>query len=165
MPAEGFVSSLEARGPQLILRLELPHHLHHRPHVIHRGFRQNPVAEIEDVAGASTGAFEQFVDFGAQFVQRREEGDRVEVEFEMPLRLEPIDDQNPNNVALVQGPLALFAVTGVPSRITKAQLLEASRVSQSSDDWTVRTDSGILTFRPFAKIMDEGYRLYLRTEG
>jgi DUF1680 family protein len=93
------------------------------------------------------------------------DGDRVEVEFEMPLRLEPIDDQNPNNVALVQGPLALFAVIGVSSKITKAQLLGASRVSQSSDDWAVRTDSGILTFRPFANIMDEGYRLYVRTEG
>ncbi len=92
------------------------------------------------------------------------DGDRVEVEFEMPLRLEPIDDQNPNNVALLQGPLALFAMGGIPSRITKAQLLAASRVSQSSDDWTVRTDSGILALRPFAKIMDEGYRLYLRVE-
>jgi len=93
------------------------------------------------------------------------DGDRIEVEFEMPLRLEPIDDQNPNNVALVGGPLALFAVTEVPSRITKAQLLGASRVSQSSDDWLVRTDSGTLTLRPFAKIMDEGYRLYMRIEG
>ena len=92
------------------------------------------------------------------------DGDRVEVEFEMPLRLEAIDDQNLNNVALVQGPIALFGVGDIPSRITKAQLLAASRVSQSSDDRTVRTDSGVLTLRPFAKIMDEGYRLYLRVE-
>jgi uncharacterized protein len=98
-------------------------------------------------------------------VQRSwKDGDRVEVEFEMPLRLEPIDNENRNNVALVQGPLALFAVTEVPSRITKAQLLAASRLSQSSDDWAVRTDSGVLTLRPFAKIMDESYRLYMRTE-
>jgi len=92
------------------------------------------------------------------------DGDRVEVEFEMPLRLEAIDDQNQNNVALVQGPIALFGVGDIPSRITKAQMLAASRVSQSSDDWTVRTDSGALTLRPFAKIMDEGYRLYMRAE-
>ena len=93
------------------------------------------------------------------------DGDRVEVEFEMPLRLEAVDEQNPTNVALVQGPLALFAVTEIPSRVTRAQLLGASRVSQSSDDWAVRTDSGVVTLRPFAKIMDEGYRLYIRTEG
>ena len=93
------------------------------------------------------------------------DGDRVEVEFEMPLRLEPIDNENPNNVALVQGPLALFAVGELAPRISKSQLMAATRVSQASDDWIVRTDSGLLTFRPFAKIMDEGYRLYIRTEG
>src|SRR6185503_956301 len=93
------------------------------------------------------------------------DGDRVEVEFEMPLRLEAVDEQNPNNVALLQGPLALFAVTEVPSRVTRAQLLGASRVSQSADDWAVRTDSGVVTLRPFGKIMDEGYRLYIRIEG
>jgi len=79
--------------------------------------------------------------------------------------LEAVDEQNPNNVALLQGPLALFAVTEVPSRVTRAQLLGASRVSQSADDWAVRTDSGVVTLRPFGKIMDEGYRLYIRIEG
>ncbi len=93
------------------------------------------------------------------------DGDRVEVEFEMPLRLEAIDDQDPNNVALVSGPLALFAVGNVPSRLTRAQMLAAVKVSQSSDDWSVRTDSGILFLRPFAKIMDESYRLYMSVEG
>ena len=93
------------------------------------------------------------------------DGDRVEVEFEMPLRLEPIDNENQNNVALVHGPLALFAVSEVPQRISKSQLMAATRASQSSDDWSVRADSAVVTFRPFAKIMDEGYRLYIRTEG
>ena len=90
------------------------------------------------------------------------DGDRVEIEFDMPLRLEPIDDKNPNNVALVRGPLAMFAVSEVPQSITRAQLLSASRAS--SDDWAVRTGSGVLTFRPFASIMDEHYRLYLNVE-
>src|SRR5258706_8405266 len=93
------------------------------------------------------------------------DGDRVEVEFEMPMRLEAIDDQDPNNVALVSGPLALFAVGEVPSRLTRAQMLAASKVSQSSDDWTVRTEAGVLMLRPFEKIMDESYRLYMRVEG
>lgn len=93
------------------------------------------------------------------------DGDRVEIEFEMPLRLEAIDNEDPNNVALLQGPVALFAVSEVPARISKSQLMAATRVSQSSDDWTVRTDSGVLTLRPFARIMDEEYRLYIRTEG
>ncbi len=97
-------------------------------------------------------------------VQRTwKEGDRIEVEFEMPLRLEPIDDKNPNHVALVRGPLAMFAVSAVPPTVPRAQMLAATRAS--SDDWTVRTGSSIITFRPFASIMDERYRLYLRVEG
>src|SRR5215469_1648288 len=91
--------------------------------------------------------------------------DRVEVEFEMPLRLEAVDDQNPNNVALMRGPLALFAVSPVPAPITRRQLLAASPVAASSDDWVTETDSGRLTLRPFAAIMSETYRLYNRVEG
>jgi DUF1680 family protein len=93
------------------------------------------------------------------------DGDRVEVEFELPLRLEAIDDQNPNNVALVRGPQALFAVGEIPTRITRNQLLAASRVSALSDDWVTQTDHGAMTFRPFTEIMSEGYRLYNRVEG
>ena len=92
------------------------------------------------------------------------DGDRVEVEFEMPLRLEAVDEQNPNNVALMRGPLALFAVGDRPSHLTRKQLLAASPVTQSSEDWSTQTDGKILTFRPFASIMSEGYRLYQRVE-
>lgn len=97
-------------------------------------------------------------------VQRTwKDGDRVEVEFDMPFRLEAVDDQNHNNVALMRGPIALFAVSDVPSRITRDQLLSASRFGQS-EDWLVRTDRESLTLRPFASIMSENYRLYLRVE-
>jgi uncharacterized protein len=92
------------------------------------------------------------------------DGDRVEVEFEMPLRLEAVDDQNPNNVALMRGPLALFAVSPVLAPITRRQLLAASPVAASSDDWVTETNSGRLTLRPFAAIMSETYRLYNRVE-
>jgi DUF1680 family protein len=93
------------------------------------------------------------------------DGDRVEVEFELPLRLEAIDDKNPNRVALMRGPVALFGVGEIPSRITRNQLLAATRVAESSEDWLVRTDRGTLTLRPFASIMSESYRLYQTVEG
>ena len=92
------------------------------------------------------------------------DGDRLEVEFEMPLRLEAVDDQNPNNVALMRGPIALFAVGDVPTRVTRKQLLAATQVAKSSEDWSTKTDGGVLTLRPFAKIMSENYRLYQRIE-
>jgi DUF1680 family protein len=93
------------------------------------------------------------------------DGDRVEVELEMPLRLEAVDAQNPNRVALMRGPIALFAVGAIPSRLRRDQLLAATRVARSSEDWQVRTDEGMLTLRPFASIMSEDYRLYQTIEG
>jgi uncharacterized protein len=93
------------------------------------------------------------------------DGDRVEVEFDMPLRLEAVDGQNPNRVALMHGPIALFGTGSIPSRIKRDQLLAATRVPQSAEDWLVRTDGGTLTLRPFASIMSEDYRLYQMVEG
>ena len=80
------------------------------------------------------------------------------------MRLEAVDAQNPNQVALVRGPIALFAVGGIPSRIKRNQLLAATRVA-ASEDWQVTMDEGMLTMRPFASIMNENYRLYQTVEG
>jgi uncharacterized protein len=93
------------------------------------------------------------------------DGDRVEVEFEMPLRLEAIDKEDPNNVALMHGPTALFAVGGIPAKLSRKDLLSANPVSASSSDWMAKTDHGGLTLRPFSSIMAEEYRLYNRVEG
>jgi len=92
------------------------------------------------------------------------DGDRVEIEFEMTTRLEAIDEQFPNRVALMYGPLALFGVGEIPARITRNQLLAATRVASSGHDWQVRADGGTLTLRPFANIMSESYRLYQTVE-
>ena len=91
------------------------------------------------------------------------DGDRVELEVEMPLRLEAVDEQNPDVVALMRGPVALFAVGESPEHLTRKQLLGAEAVWRSSDDWKI--PGGALTLRPFASIMSEGYRLYQRVEG
>lgn len=89
-------------------------------------------------------------------------GDRVELEMDMPLRLETIPYQQAGgqNVALMYGPVALFAVGDLSAPVTKAQLQAAQRLSQSSTDWKVTTAAGPLTMRPFAAIRDERYRLY-----
>jgi uncharacterized protein len=87
-------------------------------------------------------------------------GDRVEFEIGMPLRLQAVDAQNPSMVALVRGPVALFGVGNLPAKFTRAQLLAAAAASQSSGDWLVQGDAGKMTFRPFAAIGDEAYRLY-----
>ena len=99
-------------------------------------------------------------------VQRTwKDGDRVEVELHMPLYLEAVDPENPNTVALMHGPIALFGVGETPARIKRSELLAASAVTGSSDDWAAKTDAGTLTLRPFSAIMDETYRLYHQVEG
>jgi DUF1680 family protein len=91
-------------------------------------------------------------------------GDRIEFEIGMPLRLEAIDDQNLNTVALVHGPVALFAVGDIPPKLRRSKLLAANTASQSSQDWLVDSDRRKLTLRPFAAIGDEEYRLYHTVE-
>jgi hypothetical protein len=65
----------------------------------------------------------------------------------------------------MRGPIALFGIGETPRRITRAQLLAATSMAQSSEDWVVRAEAGTLTLRPFAAIMNESYRLYQRVEG
>jgi len=89
-------------------------------------------------------------------------GDRIEFEMEMPLRLEAVDSQTPNRVALIAGPVALFGVGNIPERISRRELLAARLVAPGSEDWSVTTGQGALTLRPFTQIMDETYRLYQR---
>jgi hypothetical protein len=90
-------------------------------------------------------------------------GDRIEVEMDMPLRLERIPYQQAGggeNVALMYGPVALFAIGDLSAPVTKAQLQAAQRLSKGSMDWKVKTAAEPLTMRPFAVIRDEHYRLY-----
>jgi uncharacterized protein len=89
-------------------------------------------------------------------------GDRIELEMDMPLRLEtiPYQQMESERVALMHGPVALFTVGEVSATVTRAQLLAAERLSKSSSDWRVTTAAGPLMMRSFAAIGDERYRLY-----
>jgi DUF1680 family protein len=92
-------------------------------------------------------------------------GDRVEFEIGMPLRLQAVDAQTPQVVALVRGPVALFAVGKLPASFSRSQLLAASAAGTSSDDWIVQGDAGKVTLRPFAAVGEEDYRLYQKVKG
>ena len=80
----------------------------------------------------------------------------------MPLRLAAIDARHPRIVALLYGPVALFAVEPGVQTITQKQLLGAQRIGDSSA-WEVATDAGKVRMLPYAEIKDETYRLYQRT--
>jgi len=89
--------------------------------------------------------------------------DRIELSFDMPLRLAPLDKRHPDLVALMRGPVALFAIQPVPQRINKQSLLSARRASASSTDWLVATGGEPLLMKPFPAITTEHYRLYQQT--
>jgi DUF1680 family protein len=91
-------------------------------------------------------------------------GDRIEIEFDMPARLEAVDAQHPKMVALVHGPLALFSVGQYFPDVTRAQLLAAAQIAAESTDWQAQTAAGPVTLRPFASLQNELYHLYLKVE-
>jgi DUF1680 family protein len=87
-------------------------------------------------------------------------GDRIEVELPMTTRLEAIDAQHPETVALMNGPLVLLAITGVAPAVTRKQLMAAKRTG--AQQWQVETAGAPMTMLPFTEIGDEGYSTYLR---
>lgn len=93
---------------------------------------------------------------------RREwkDGDRIEYTIDRPLRLEAVDAQHPNTVALLCGPLTLFGINSPQSRFTRAQLLAARQMASGSPQWRVESAVAPVSFLPFSDIEDQAYRLY-----
>lgn len=87
-------------------------------------------------------------------------GDRIELDLPMKTRLEQVDPQHPQTVALLFGPLVLFAVTDNPSSLTRADMLAAKRMDQRT--WQVKAAGGTIKMLPFTDIGDEQYSTYLR---
>jgi uncharacterized protein len=88
-------------------------------------------------------------------------GDRIEVDLPMKLRLEPIDPQHTQTVALLCGPLVLFAITETAPSVSTQQLLAAKRTEQRS--WQVETAAGPMSMLPFTAISDQQYSTYVVT--
>jgi DUF1680 family protein len=86
-------------------------------------------------------------------------GDRIELELPMKLRLESIDPQHPQTVALLCGPLVLFAISETAPSVTRQQLLAAKKSGLQS--WTVETAAGPMTLLPFIAIADQQYSTYI----
>jgi uncharacterized protein len=92
------------------------------------------------------------------------DGDRIEMEFDMSTALVPVDPEHSNIVAPVFGPIALFALGRPASPLPKPALLAAVQTARGSSTWSVETGQGSLLFKPFAAIEDEQYRLYHEVE-
>jgi len=88
------------------------------------------------------------------------EGDRVTLALDMPLRLEPVDDKNPGLLAVMQGPLALFAVGNRFLPFRREELLAVRQTAPQSTEWRVTTADGVQVFKPYFAIGAEATRLY-----
>jgi DUF1680 family protein len=90
------------------------------------------------------------------------DGDRVELELPMPLRLEPVDAEHPNLVALVRGPLVLFAIADSQPSFDRNALLRAEAAGNDQGDWVASSSDGNrISLRPFMKIDREKYSTYV----
>jgi DUF1680 family protein len=93
------------------------------------------------------------------------DGDRIELELPMPLRLEPVDANHPNVVALMRGPLVLFAVADSQPAFDKAELLRARLAGNAAgDSIATAADGKSISMRPFMTIKGESYSTYVRVK-
>lgn len=93
-------------------------------------------------------------------VQRKwKNGDRIELELPLTARLEPIDAQHANTVALLVGPLVLFG-DQVPG-LMRANLLAAKRMAPGI--WHVSPDANVvMKMLSWTMLEDQPYTTYLR---
>jgi hypothetical protein len=91
-------------------------------------------------------------------------GDRVELELPLKMRLETIDAQHTDTVALVRGPLVLMAVKqqqeGPVPKLSRDQLLAAKRIGERQ--WQVASTNGPVTMLPFTSLGSLPYTTYVK---
>jgi hypothetical protein len=85
-------------------------------------------------------------------------GDRIELELPLKARLEVLDPQHADTVALLVGPIVLFGVTDGDPKVTRAQLLAAKK--NGGQSWQVETAGGTVTMLPFTETAEEQYSTY-----
>ena len=83
------------------------------------------------------------------------DGDRIDLDLPMPVRLVPINAHHPDVVALARGPQVLFALAQQP-KLTRSQLLNAKPAVDGY--W----QAGGVRFAPFTAIADAPYSAYIR---
>ena len=115
----------------------------------------------EGAAVSVNGAAQPGVTAGAFFAVRREwkTGDRIEVNLPMTMRTEAIDPRHTETVALLRGPVVLFAVGENKPGISRRQLLAARRVAQQ--EWVADSAGSPVKLLPFTAVGGEPYSTYL----
>jgi uncharacterized protein len=105
----------------------------------------------------------------AGIVREWRSGDRVELDLPLPLRLQAVDAEHPDTVALLAGPLVLMRILddgrASAAAVSRTALLSAERVHDDKRQWTVNHDSRKLELRAFADIDAQRYSAYQDVTG
>ncbi|MDQ2774068.1 MAG: glycoside hydrolase family 127 protein [Acidobacteriota bacterium] len=118
-------------------------------------------AQVEPLIRINGHRVSARINTGFATLQRTwKDGDRIELELALPVRLEAIDPAHSDTVAVVRGPLVLSAISDNVPTVTRQQLLSLTRLPDQRT-WRADTASGPLPFRPFFAIDDERYSTYL----
>ena len=100
----------------------------------------------------------------ASIRRRWNNGDTIQVTFPFSLRAEAVDDQHPNTVALMHGPLMMVALDRIPtleqSIISSPQALK--KVPNTAGLFELPTAPEKRRFVPFYKIGEESYTTYFQ---
>jgi DUF1680 family protein len=101
----------------------------------------------------------------AAVTRRWRQGDRVDLELPRRLRLEPVDAQHPDTVALLCGPLVLFALSGgaAMSQPRRGELLAARQTGRRR--WEASVSGASVTLLPYVAIDEEPYTTFLTLAG
>jgi DUF1680 family protein len=91
-------------------------------------------------------------------------GDRVELDLPLRQRLQAVDAEHPNLVALSSGPLVLMRILddepAGTAPLSRRSLLAAERVLGDKHQWTVSHGEKQLQLRAFADIDAQRYSAY-----
>jgi uncharacterized protein len=91
-------------------------------------------------------------------------GDRVELELDQPVRTQAVDARNPDQVAVMRGPLVLFAVRDRQPELRRAELGKL-QLTAGAGGWSAECGETKALARPFYLIQDEIYQTYWRVLG
>jgi DUF1680 family protein len=95
-----------------------------------------------------------------QVARTWKDGDRITLTLDRPLRLEPVDEQHPDLLAVMQGPLALFATGDRFLPPKRSELMSVRQTAAGSSEWRMLTDDGMQIFKPYFAIDAGTTRLY-----
>lgn len=141
------------------LRLELPAPMEFTVYVRIPGWLRSP-AEIT-VNGKAASVPAQPRTFAA--IRRRwQNNDTIQVKLPFTFRTEPVDEQHPETVALVRGPLMLVALDP-KLKLPKGAITSSGALSPASynpQSFELPAGEGKLTFVPFYAVKEETYTSY-----